>query len=29
MRRNIEFVPNRDGFVPRNRAGTAKTSELR
>jgi hypothetical protein len=29
MRPNIEFVPNRDGFVPRNSAGTAKTGELR
>jgi hypothetical protein len=29
MRPNIEFVPNRDGFVPRYWAGTAKTGELR
>jgi hypothetical protein len=29
MRPNIEFVPNRDGFVPRSQAGTAKNGDLR
>jgi hypothetical protein len=29
MRPTVEFVPNRDGFVPRQPLGTAKNSELR
>jgi hypothetical protein len=29
MRRNVEFVPNCDGFVPWQLAGTAKNGELR
>jgi hypothetical protein len=29
MRPNVEFVPNRDGFVPRQPPGAAKNAELR